>query len=254
MSTERTPGEEMFEAYLVEHGHEVPEHEPDLGVAKRPDYVIERDRQRCVCEVKEFAADTSSFPGASGTTSAEVVLSPMRSQIREAARQLEPLATSGMPLAVVITNPRGALVLTDPNHVVHAMYGDPTVTIPIDPAVGGAVGDPVLIAGRNGKLRVDHPYVSALVLVRYRDRAIDFYDALNARNAALSPDERVAAMNAAKDNGEVPEGRYLCVDVFPTLSPVAEPLPDVFFNGPDDCLFELDPEAMSYRKVRGPDR
>jgi hypothetical protein len=99
------------------------------------------------------------------------------------------------------------------------------VTIPIDAASGGADGDAVLITGRNGKLRMDHPYISALVLVRYRDRAADFYDTLNARNAALTPGERLAAMHAANDAGQVPEGRYLCVDVFPTLSPIATTCP-----------------------------
>jgi hypothetical protein len=59
----------------------VPQHEPDLGVIKRPDYLIERDGYMCVCEVKEFANGTASFRGAGGTTSPEVVLSPMRSQI-----------------------------------------------------------------------------------------------------------------------------------------------------------------------------
>jgi hypothetical protein len=244
----------VFEAYLVQHGEPVPQHEPDLGVIKRPDYLIERDGYMCVCEVKEFANRTASFRGAGGTTSPEVVLSPMRSQIREAARQLKPLAGNGMPLVIVLTNPHAALVLTDPSHVVHAMYGDPIVTIPIDAASGGADGDAVLITGRNGKLRMDHPYISALVLVRYRDRAADFYDTLNARNAALTPGERLDAVHAAKDAGQVPEGRYLCVDVFPTLSLIATTLPDVFFNGPDDCLFQFDGDARAYRKVRGPNR
>jgi hypothetical protein len=115
-----------------------------------------------VCEVKEFAAATSSFQGAGGTTSAEAVLGPMRCKIREAARQLKPFAPSGMPLVIVLTNPHGALVLTDPSRVVHAMYGDPTVTIPINAAIGGADGDAVLITGRNGKLRVDHAYIRPL--------------------------------------------------------------------------------------------
>jgi hypothetical protein len=43
------------------------------------------------------------------------------------------------------------------------------------------------------------------------------------------------------------------VDVFATLSPTAATLPDVFLSGPDACLFELDPETRTYRKVRGPD-
>jgi hypothetical protein len=45
---QKTAGDLMFEQYLREHGYAAVEHEPDLGVAKRPDYVIERAGKRCV--------------------------------------------------------------------------------------------------------------------------------------------------------------------------------------------------------------
>jgi len=86
---QRTAGDLMFEAYLDEQRYPPPQHEPELGTTKQPDYVIERDGQRCVVEVKQFAATTRSFPDQRvGTTSVEAVLKPIRSQIREAARQL----------------------------------------------------------------------------------------------------------------------------------------------------------------------
>jgi len=44
------------------------------------------------------------------------------------------------------------------------------------------------------------------------------------------------------------------VDVFKTLSPTAVPLPGVFFNGPNDRLYDYDPAAEVYRQVRGPIR
>ena len=50
----------MFEAYLAEHGCDVPEHEPDLGVETRPDYLLARDGHTCLCEVKEFAPTNSN--------------------------------------------------------------------------------------------------------------------------------------------------------------------------------------------------
>src|ERR1700730_9072516 len=59
----RAVGDKMFEAYLVEHVYDVPEHEPDLGVGKRPDYLLSRDGHTCLCEVKEFAPTTNSIPG-----------------------------------------------------------------------------------------------------------------------------------------------------------------------------------------------
>ena len=52
----------MFEAYLRQRGIAVPEHEPDLGAKKRPDYLVEHAGERCICEVKEFAQGTMSMP------------------------------------------------------------------------------------------------------------------------------------------------------------------------------------------------
>lgn len=54
--TGRTPGrlgEQLFERYLDERGY-LGKAEPDLGVAKRPDYVIDAGQVRVVCEVKAF--------------------------------------------------------------------------------------------------------------------------------------------------------------------------------------------------------
>jgi hypothetical protein len=256
VSTERTPGEAMFEAYLVEHGHAVPEHEPNLGVSKRPDYVIQRDEQRCVCEVKEFAADTSSLPVMTGfvTTGVDVILKPIRSQIRQAARQLKPLAASGLPLVVVITNPHRAMVITGDQEVIWAMYGDPVFRFTVNTTTGAGEDDGLFTVDRNGKLRGDHQYISALAFIRHREHAADFYNALSASNEHLSPDERLAAINDAADSGQVPQGTYLSMDVFRTMSPTAVPLPDVFFDGPRDRVFDHDPAAEVYRQVRGPVR
>jgi len=112
--SDRTAGEKMFEAYLRERGINVPEHEPDLGATKRPDYLVEHAGGRCLCEVKEFARGTTSMPHApgkrGGSWSMQTVLRPIRSQIREAARQLKPFVDSGIPLVVVLTNPHAAAV------------------------------------------------------------------------------------------------------------------------------------------------
>ena len=57
---QRTAGDEMFERYLAERAFDVPEHEPELGIGVRPEYLIERDGHTCLTEVKEFAP--SSWP------------------------------------------------------------------------------------------------------------------------------------------------------------------------------------------------
>jgi hypothetical protein len=55
-------------------------------------------------------------------------------------------------------------------------------------------------------------------------------------------------MVAAEERGEVPEGSYHRVDVFKTLSPRAVPLPDVFFDGPGDRLFDYEPDDEGIRR------
>jgi hypothetical protein len=242
----------MFERYLYEHDYAAAEHEPDLGVAKRPDYVIERAGKRCVVEVKMFDAARRSFPDQPfGSTNAETVLKPVRSQLREAARQLKPLAESGMPLVVVLTNPHGAMVFLDEHHMVYAMYGDPIVVMDIDPDVGGAVGDPRHELGRNGRLARDHQYISAVAILGERERAADFYDEMNRRYADLPAEARWERIEDATSRGERPSGSYHRVRVFKTLTPSAAPLPEGFFDGPHDELFEPNEEGTAYIQVRG---
>lgn len=242
----------MFEAYLAEQGYPAADHEPDLGTTKRPDYVIERDGQRCVVEVKQFAAGTRSFPDQrAGTTSVEAVLKPIRSQLREAARQLKDVAQAGLPLVVMLTNPHGAFVMLGTQEMVWAMYGDPVVVIDIDPRVGGAVGEARQEVGRNGRLARDHQYISAVAIFGHRERVADWYDEMNERHADLPGEERWRLICEADARGERPEGSYHRVSVFKTLSPSAVPLPDTFFAGERDRVFEPNEEGTAYIQVRG---
>lgn len=252
-SSKRTAGEEMFEAYLAEHEYAAPEHEPDLGVDTRPDYVVRRDKHECVCEVKEFDVDQPGLPWMgqrTGTTSMQVALAPIRKKIREAARQLKPLAGSGRPLVVVLANPHGVFVPLDDHDVVYAMYGDPTYTIPIDPETGAGSGGS-MGAGRNGKLRADHPYISAVAIVRERQRIYDFHQEVREKNPHLSPEEYLDVLNAASARGEAPTDSYHRIDVFKTVSPDAVALPEIFFDGENDRLLEYQEEAGGYVQVRG---
>lgn len=180
MGSRRTEGELLFEAYLAEHGYPEPAYEPDLGVPTRPDYVVMRGEAEAICEVEEFSADSGWSPssaGPSGRRSMEVVMRPVRNKIREGARQLKPLAESGRPLVIVLANPSGAWVGLSPRELVWAMYGDPAYRFAINADTGEAA-DGEFITTRNGKLRNDHPYISALALVAKRERAVDFYEEL----------------------------------------------------------------------------
>jgi hypothetical protein len=236
----------MFEAYLGEREIEIPAHEPDLGVNTRPDYLVEWCGASCVCEVEEFARTTNSLPGDGGSWAMSTVLRPIRSKIKEAARQLKPLADRGLPLAVVIGNPRNAPVIMGDQEIVWAMYGDPAVRLY---GAGTAGADtPVFVAGRNGKLTGDHQYLSAVVVLRDRARAADVYDAVCAGCATTN--EALRAMRLAREAGKVPGGSYPVVDVFKTASPTATALPDVIFSGRHDRIFEFEPSRGTFVSVK----
>ena len=95
----------------------------------------------------------------------------------------------------------------------------------IDPTVGAAVGDGRLEFGRDGKLTKDHPYLSAIALLRRREHQAD-------RIAEVAAEERgdrdpsdfdEATSEALKllerlDREDLPEGDYLYVDLIETTS------------------------------------
>jgi hypothetical protein len=173
---QRTAGDLMFEAYLRDRGIEAPDHEPDLGAVKKPDYFLKCAGAGCVCEVKEFARNTDSLPTSSqadGSWSMQTVLRPIRSQIREAARQLKPFAGAGLPLVIVLTNPHRAPVIHGSQEIIWAMYGDPVVRVPASNGIASARGGAIFTVDRNGKLRGDHAYVSAVAVVRRNSLAMD---------------------------------------------------------------------------------
>lgn len=199
----RTAGDLIFERYLAERGFLVPEHEPDLGIGVRPEYLLEADEDRCLVEVKEFAV--SSWPlGSGGVASQEQLLKPIRSQIHEAARKLRRARELKVPLVAVLTDPHRALWgLLRPFELIAAIGGDMEVRIPISATASGAVGPTVVAAGRNGELRNDHPYLTAVVVVHER-----FDDTHNS-------------------------------ETYITHSPGAEALPERFFAaGPADVLYD----------------
>jgi hypothetical protein len=121
--------ERWFERYLHAHGYSY-DYEPDLGVPTRPDFVIERAGDRVVCEVKSFEQVTKlekRLDQTKGPTmmSDDEVYGPMRGAVKNAASQLKPLAGRGLPLVVVLANPKGHLVHLDMERLVEAMFGNP---------------------------------------------------------------------------------------------------------------------------------
>lgn len=235
----RDPAEDRFESYLKAHGYAF-EHEPELGISKQPDYLIERAGRLAVCEVKGFTTSgiwgqMVASPGQVAHRSMREVLSPVRRQMRAAAKQLKPLAGWNEPLVVVLANPRAAGVDLDPPMVIAAMYGDLEARFTYQEGVGTTSE---WVAGRNGRLTQDHPHVSAVVVVRAGDRSADrnraFTRAYREAHPGAGVDEVLSAIAAAQDSFGA-EDPYFSCDVFEAASDVCAPLPPDLFDGPDDA-------------------
>jgi hypothetical protein len=97
---QRTDGDRRVEAYLAEQGILVPEHEPDLGVGVRPEYLVEHVGDSCLVEVKEFALESWPIKDArvKSSFSQQEMLKPIRGQIHHAARKLRRAKDLGHPL------------------------------------------------------------------------------------------------------------------------------------------------------------
>jgi hypothetical protein len=257
-----TESEEWFDRYLAEHGYDPGDPEPDLGIRTNPDRLISRDGKQVVCEIKQFEKDVVTLiAGQVRAMSSSEWFNPVRMAVKNAAKQLKPLKGSNLPLVVVLANPKGMHVSLDAKDVIHALYGDPTWSVQIDPATGGAVTNPEFFAGLGGRLRNYHEYISAVVLLRHRENVQDYADAVAMEiKGGREPKTYEAAVELSKQYleemqrreaaGEMPAGDYFFVDVIKTISADATPIPDDFFNGERDRLWALNADAGGYVKVR----
>lgn len=243
--------ERWFERYLCDHDYES-DYEPDLGVSTRPDFLVCRNGVELVCEVKGFETPTPLDRKVAGVDhpvmlSADEEYGPMRGAVREAARQLKPLAGSDRPLIVVLANPMDFRVNLNIDRLVEAMYGNPGYAGTFKPDEG-QVDDLEFFYEKDGRLRNDHPYISGVAILRERPLALEYYDEWRAkwkagRPALPSPstDEIVAeflaeqaAWRASEEAKNVPEGNVYLVDLLTTGSPEAAPVPENTFDGPRD--------------------
>jgi len=103
--------EQWFARYLEHNGYQGwDEPEPDLRVAKRPDFLVRRAGLAAVCEVKEFSTSglerrlDRPHNRVMALSSAEVY-GGIRGQLKEGADRLKPLDGRGIPLVIVLANP-----------------------------------------------------------------------------------------------------------------------------------------------------
>lgn len=266
MPHEAPESEAWFDEYVQSHGQDPGDPEPDLGIEKNPDRLITWNGHQVVCEIKQF----ESHPfvrvlDRAGTLSVAEVLNPVRRKVSKAARQLKPLAESGLPLVVVLANPKGLPVALSDNEVVWALFGDPIIQLTIDTTTGAASGPPQHTVGRNSRLLFNHQYLSAVVVLHRGSHRQDWHNACWERMKAEDPEydpsnldtvialaDRVEeAENAALANGEIEEGDYLFTEVFTAVSETAAPLPRDVFDGARDARRDYDPATGNYERTRG---
>jgi hypothetical protein len=225
-----TEADRGFQDYLRTHGYEgADDHEPDLGVTRRPDFLIARDGAQAICEIKSFA-DSPVARRMRAAPNARIfsmgddeVYGPIRRQVHEAARQMRELRDTGIPLVAVLANPLRLPLELDVPVIVHALYGNPVFTGPYNPATG-AIESLTYRLGRDGELTNDHPYLSAVALLigrTYEQDDVDRWwdenrDRLN-REYATVDDRAVAAYEALRAL-DVRDGGYFCMYVIHTRS------------------------------------
>ncbi|MEV5282949.1 hypothetical protein [Streptomyces sp. NPDC052811] len=238
-------------SYLGERGYQF-DKEPDLGVVKRPDYLITAAGRTVVAEVKAFETFgllAGIEPGGpTRSHSLKQALKPVRGQITEAAKQLRPLRDRGWPLVVILANPaERPIPLTTPM-IISAMYGDLEVQIPTLP--DGSAGEFRSGLGRNGKLTNDHEYVSAVAVVRREFHAKKWLDDwYTANRAEFGDDMRALAAAAAEARTTAPTGYDIFMEVFETVSEAAVPLPRDVFNGPLDHRWGGNPDGTGICRI-----
>jgi hypothetical protein len=225
--------EAWFDEYVRSHDQDPGEAEPDLGIEKNPDRLINWNGHQVVCEIKQFESNPfARLLGTVGTLSTKEVLGQVRRKVARAAKQLKPLAGSDWPLVVVLANPKGQPVAFSTDEVIWALFGDPIIQLTISTASGASTQPPLHTVGRNSRLLFNHQYLSAVVALRRASHRQVWRDAywqqLKAEHPDLDPADIEAlvtlaqradeAEEAALVNGEIEEGDYLYVEVFTATS------------------------------------
>ena len=134
-----------------------PDLQAELGVTitTRPDYLVRRGSTRAVCEVKYFeetALDRRMRRQRTIAASDKETHGPIRNALREGAKNLRQLEGAGVPLVVVLTNPRGYFVDLDPWIIHGAILGTVGVVIDVNREPSAPLNER-LRAGRDGGAR-----------------------------------------------------------------------------------------------------
>lgn len=259
-------GEELMARWLEKRGLSY-EFEPvDWGVATCPDFRVTAHQEQIAIEVESIegwggfsqvikaleeriardpAPADEVVMGEGFTRGMTAALGPLRSQIRHAARQLKPLAGSGMPLLIAVANPYRRPVPFSVDMMISAMYGDPRYEFSLD-------GSPPRAAlGRNGKLWNDHAYVSAVVVIRQApgvsDAAERWFDENRTRfDSAI---EMAAEARRLEESGYFGDEQGVAIDLIETRSE-APRVPSWLLDGPHDTHWRPNDDDSGITRVK----
>lgn len=230
------PGEILFEKYLKAGGYDVLAYEPNLGTAKRPDYLVRAAGREVVVEVESFSTPPMPLTPRSEFVDVTPKLKAVRNKITAGAEQLKGI--EGRPLVVVLANPRNSSVPLEGPVFIGALFGDSQISFSPD-------SEFFLHSGRNGRLYVrepngwvrgNHPYLSAVAVLRFIYPQ-DAWAAAMRQSQDADDTNPLAALREAKhllgQQGEA-AADAICLDVYESLSESAVPLPREVFAGPHD--------------------
>lgn len=235
------PGEAMFKRYLKASGYNVLAYEPDLGTVKRPDFLIPAAGHEVVVEVESFNTPPMPLTPRSGFVNMTPKLRAVRNKITAGAEQLKEI--EGYPLVVVLANPRNSWVPLEGPVFIGALFGDSQVSFAPD-------GELYFHSGRNGRLHVkepdgsvrgNHPYVSAVAVLRYVYPQAAWAAAMKHSQHAGNDNPLVIMRRAhhlLAQQGEA-AAEAVCLDVYESVSETAVPLPREVFAGPHDTRWGI---------------
>ncbi len=246
-------GEGLMARWLNERGYPF-EFEPDWGVPTCPDFRVRHGSNIVAIEVKTIEGQglfTNVRVGDHGFRPMDKALKPLREKIHAAARQLKPLASSGISLVILLANPHNRPVPFSAELLISAMYGDPAYQFASTGGTGstGSTGSTDrMLLDRNGKLTNDHPYISAVALIREKSNAAADIETWYAKNRHdFSSTKKMIA--EARRLGLLTGGTTVAVDLIDTVTDTPR-VPPMFLNGPDDRRWAPTADGSGIERVQ----
>jgi len=126
--------------------------------------------------------------------------------------------------------------------LISAMYGDPAYQF------ASTGGTDRMLLDRNGKLTNDHPYISAVALIREKSNAAADIETWYAKNRHdFSSAKKMIA--EARRLGLLTGGTTVAVDLIDTVTDTPR-VPPMFLNGPDDRRWAPTADGSGVERVR----